>query len=385
MASTSLERTRSEIVDLAHRDLGVREFSHAAWGALRRAVPFDGVCVMTMDPATLLPTGHVIENGLPDEATPRLTEIELSEFDFNKFTELARRPARAATLSEATGGRLERSRRHRELRRPNGFEDELRVALATDTGTWGGIVLMREAGRAHFAAEDAEVVGSVSGDLAEGLRRAILRGSLPAGDEPLDPDREDFGPGLLLLADDNSVELANAGAQGWLAELEDGGLSDGLPVVVRTVADRARGNAVETGEAASIAIARVQTRSGRWLIVRGSILGDGPGARAAVMIEAARSPELAPLIADAYDLTARERAITQLVAQGFSTTEISERLFLSPYTVQDHLKSVFEKTGVSSRGALVARLFFEHYAPRLASGAQVGSDGWFAPPPPDGA
>lgn len=96
------------------------------------------------------------------------------------------------------------------------------------------------------------------------------------------------------------------------------------------------------------------------------------------MMEAARSPELAPLIADAYGLTERERAVTQLVAQGLPTSEIASRLFLSPYTVQDHLKSIFEKAGVGARGELVARLFFEHYAPRLASGAQIGPDGWFA-------
>ncbi len=47
--------------------------------------------------------------------------------------------------------------------------------------------------------------------------------------------------------------------------------------------------------------------------------------------------------------------------------------------MQDHLKAVFDKVGVSTRGELVARLFFDHYAPRLASGATVGSDGWFAP------
>ncbi len=54
------------------------------------------------------------------------------------------------------------------------------------------------------------------------------------------------------------------------------------------------------------------------------------------------------------------------MAQGLSTAAISERLFLSSWTVQDHLKSIFEKAGVGTRGELVARLFFEHYVPRLA-------------------
>jgi len=60
--------------------------------------------------------------------------------------------------------------------------------------------------------------------------------------------------------------------------------------------------------------------------------------------------------------------VTQLVAKGLSTNEIAGRLRLAPYTVQDHLKSIFEKTGVGTRGELVARLFFDHYAPRLSSG-----------------
>ena len=78
------------------------------------------------------------------------------------------------------------------------------------------------------------------------------------------------------------------------------------------------------------------------------------------------------------------RAVTQLVAQGLDTTAIAARLHISPWTVQDHLKAVFEKADVGSRGELVARLFFEHYAPRLSDGAPVGSDGSFAPAAPDG-
>jgi DNA-binding CsgD family transcriptional regulator len=126
----------------------------------------------------------------------------------------------------------------------------------------------------------------------------------------------------------------------------------------------------------------VPTRSGRWLVVRGSLVGAGPDARVAVMLEPAPAPALAPLIEAAYGLTERERLVTELVAQGHSTNEVARRLFLSPYTVQDHLKSIFAKTGVSTRGELVALLFFEQYAPRIENGTRVAPSGWFAPTTP---
>jgi len=343
----------------------VRDFSRAVTRILRRAVPFDGVCLLTIDPATLLPTGEIVEDGLPAAAVIRLTEIELREPDFNKFTALARADQPTASLSGATAGDLDRSLRQRELRRPSGFADELRAVLSGTAGSWGALTLLREARSPHFTPAEVRFVASLAGALADGLRRAALIGDAVDGG--------DGDTGLLVLAADGTVEMANPAAGRWLDELGAGDRPGGhLPLAVRAAASRARAAAADgandddgDGPAARLARARIRTPAGRWLVVRGSLLGDGPGSRVAVLLEAARPPELAPLIADAYGFTERERLVTELVARGLPTSEIAGRLHLSAYTVQDHLKSIFEKSGTGSRGDLVARLFFDHYAPRL--------------------
>jgi DNA-binding CsgD family transcriptional regulator len=54
----------------------------------------------------------------------------------------------------------------------------------------------------------------------------------------------------------------------------------------------------------------------------------------------------------AGSLTAQETQIARLVRQGLSNPEIGARLFLSPRTVEWHLRNVFGKVGVSSRRQL---------------------------------
>ncbi len=140
-----------------------------------------------------------------------------------------------------------------------------------------------------------------------------------------------------------------------------------VPSEVTVAAQKARARAA-AGARGAATRTRARTRSGVWLLIHASCLhgADATAADAAVVIEPAKASEVAPLIVDAYELTPREVDVTRALARGLTTTEIARELHLSRYTVQDHLKSVYEKTGVSSRGELVAKMFADHYHDGLA-------------------
>jgi DNA-binding CsgD family transcriptional regulator len=109
----------------------------------------------------------------------------------------------------------------------------------------------------------------------------------------------------------------------------------------------------------------------------GTRLTGGVGGRTAVIIQPAPHGEIIPIIALAYGLTARERQISQLCLQGRATKAIADALRISQYTVQDHLKAIFDKTGARTRGELVGRIFLEHYVPRWEE-SFAAPDAWLA-------
>jgi DNA-binding CsgD family transcriptional regulator len=135
--------------------------------------------------------------------------------------------------------------------------------------------------------------------------------------------------------------------------------------------------------------ARVPTRAGGWVVVHATRLS-GTGAttrdhgtvepsQIAVVLEPARRHELMPLVLEAYELTPRESEVTALVLLGHPTKRIGEELGISPLTVQQHLKGVFDKVGVRSKRELAATIFSTHYWPRVASAAPIAANGQFGP------
>jgi DNA-binding CsgD family transcriptional regulator len=61
-------------------------------------------------------------------------------------------------------------------------------------------------------------------------------------------------------------------------------------------------------------------------------------------------------------LTDTERSVADVVAEGLTNRETAERLFLSPHTVDFHLRSIYRKLGTNSRVHLTRLLILAHHA-----------------------
>ncbi len=327
---------------------------------LGEVVPhFEAPCFFTVDPASLLTTSH-FQEGLPEIPAEWLGR-EYAEDDYNSMSEVLLSAAGVGTLHQATGGRPELSRKFHEEMQPFGCEQELLVALRTADGErWGLVGLYREQGRPPFSDQEIAAVRRVAPRLAAGARHGLLLG------QALEPDLPD-PPGLVVLDERLAVDSASPAAVRWLAAL--GGTVELPPPTVLAVAGRALGGT--TGPVES----RVRTLDGGWAVLRGARLDRRDGGRqASVIVEPAQPAHLVPLLLRAYGLTPREREVTLGVLRGRSTQQLADDLGMAPGTVQAHLRSIFDKTGVRSRRELVGRVFHHHYEPRVRDNERRTTD-----------
>ena len=352
------------------------ELLAAVEGELGRAVPFDGSLWLGVDPATLLATAPGRITGIEGGQCTAFWDREFHVQDVLLYRDLARQPVSVASLRMATDGQPVRSARYREFVSPQNYDDELRAVFKAGDSAWGVLGLYREKGRPAFDDYDLAVVGAISELIATTLRRYVTAAA-PWVTAPSTPGMLLFGAGDCLLSSNpealqwleelqpfNDVRSNPAPAEWirYLADLEPFDIAVPTPLIALI----ARARAVADGHERGPARLRLRGRNGRWLVLHASCMDSPFGDRTvAVMIEPAKSAEIAPIIIEAYALTPRERDVVGAIARGLSTAEIASELYLSTHTVRDYVKSVFDKVGVSSRGELVAKLFAEHYADAL--------------------
>lgn len=355
-------RVQRRVVDACRRAMTPVGLLEVLMQALGPDVSADRWCAMTLDPATNLPTGGKHDQGVSPEYGPRMLELEFREGDVNALSDLSRAPSPVATLAAATEGQPERSTRYREVLAPDGLAHELRAVFRDSHGAWAALILFRSNGKPDFSPGERSLIAGVSDAVTQALRRVLLIGEIEAhacADTP----------GLLLVGGDTELRIrhASATAAQWLAQIDDG-QAEQLPYALYSLAQRAR--------ASGHAVSRMRTRGGRWLTVHGESTG-GENREVSIILAPSRPHEIAGVMAGAYALTAREAEVARLVAAGCSNPEVAQLLFVSRYTVEDHLKKVYAKLGVNSRSELVARLFFDQYLPRTASSVGLDGQGWF--------
>jgi DNA-binding CsgD family transcriptional regulator len=360
---TLTEIKQLEIIRLCHSGLDSRSLRTGLLQHLRMVIPFDYAYFSTTDPATQLSTSSVLATEPPSWCMDVFLANEFLQEDFNKFNGMLRSHQTVGILSEATKNDLSLSQRYRDMLVPMAMTDELHAIFITDTACWGTVCLHR--GQLPYTLAESAYLAQLVPHIAEGLRKALL---VSITSSVRLPD----SPGVLILSEDMSIVAMTAAAEYWLTELAETRDKHGLPGPVRSVVASLR--AIRRGLATNrIPKIRMRTRSGHWLVLYASWLSSSTiPAQISVVFEVAQPAEVAPLIMQAYQLTKREGEITQCVLRGWSTTEIAGRLHISSNTVQDHLKAIFDKVDVSSRGELAARIFTQQYLPQFS--ADVSSD-----------
>jgi DNA-binding CsgD family transcriptional regulator len=237
----------------------------------------------------------------------------------------------------------------------------MRAVFKSHSRAWGCVVLHRTEESGDFTRADAALLARLSRPIADAIRSSLRTEAArrPSVD----------GPGLMVLNRHDQLELINPAANALLEQFPAAGTvaRDSVPFAIRTLASEAR----STGGARSV---HVPTAVG-WVSVHASLpAGRGPGT-VAIVLQEARDERALHLSLETCGLTIREREVATLAIRGFSTTAISERLFISPWTVQDHLKTIFDKTNARSRRELRALAFVRDCLPGMLDGSPLDADG----------
>jgi DNA-binding CsgD family transcriptional regulator len=316
---------------------------------VRRAVGFDGYAWVLTDPVTCVGASPLADVPWLVELPRQIRLKYLTAV--NRWTSLTDRSV--ALLHDVTGGDLSRSLVWDGLLRRYGVNDAASVVFRDRYGCWAFLELWRSGEAARFDRAEADFLADLVEPLTTALRRCQAN-TFAVGSQR---DRPSVGPVVLLLSPQLQVRGQTPATMEYLRVLvpPDEGRQP-VPAAAYNVA--AQLLATEAGVDAHPPWARVHLSDGRWMSVRAARIG-GPEPEderdIAVTLEEASAAERVDLFARAFGLSARERELVGYLASGDDTRAIGRRMILSENTVQDHLKSVFDKTAAHSRRALLAR------------------------------
>jgi DNA-binding CsgD family transcriptional regulator len=228
-----------------------------------------------------------------------------------------------------------------------GIGDAASVVFADRFGIWGWLDLWRSE---PFTAMEASYLSQ----LADPITLTLRAQQAATFDAPSAPDRR-LGPVVMVHDDGLRVESQTPASEEWLRLLlppvagENVVPAAAYNVAAQLIANEAK---VDTNHP----MTRVHLSDGVWVTLRAARLtSSNPGGSIAVTIEESTAVERIEVFARAFGLSRRETELLGLLPNAVDGRDLARRLYISEYTVRDHLKSIFAKTGAPNRQTLLAR------------------------------
>ncbi|HYF80372.1 MAG TPA: LuxR C-terminal-related transcriptional regulator [Symbiobacteriaceae bacterium] len=345
-----LKRLRQSAPTLARVNQAVTEH-------LRAALDIDAIALMHTDPVTFLGTDAYVQ-GFPAGAPELFFGKIYLQNEARSFLDMKASGEGVSLLSAYTKGQLDNEPRYRELYRPAGFKHEVRTCLGVGGYLWGALCVLRGSDSRDFTETEQQFLALAAPHVGEALRTATIRAGL---------DMDEAGSTVTLLLDqENRLLFQSNQAEEVLSAFREGEGRGTLPPQLGSVVALLRANQARPGGAAHRLepSLTVLDRRHRWWTVTALEPGPGslPDVAVVLVVAPARSQERFPRLVATYNLTPRERTMVEMVAAGLSTKEIASQLYVTNYTVQDHLKHIFAKLNVTSRRELMALLFHQTFS-----------------------
>ncbi|MBN6058156.1 hypothetical protein JYK22_39910, partial [Nonomuraea sp. RK-328] len=319
---------------------------------VRRRVAHDGLRLVGMNPAMGIGLGAFsFWHEYPPALISALVLNRYLHGDPCPLPALARQSVPVCVVGAGAGDGRQNTLLRRVLA-AHGAGSELRLLVRDRHGVWGMLGLLRAEGCRPFGANDVREVQRFVPALLAGLRGYVTAG-------PLTPTVPALPTGLITVGPDHTVGSVSPQARAWIRQMwpaAGSGVPDwiadafwiGLSLHVREHRRDPR--------AWTPSICAPAANFGRWVLIHGQPLDENGHSDVAVLIQAAGSALLLPSFCDWYGITAAERRVIEYLQAGAAAKQIARALDLSTHTVNDHVKSVYRKTGAQSRDELIAAI-----------------------------
>jgi DNA-binding NarL/FixJ family response regulator len=346
MAELSLRPLARRIDRVGHDAIDGRALRVELLKEIARNVAFDAYAWLLTDPVSEVGSDPLADVPCLPEL-PKLIRLKYLT-GLNRWTRLTSIVGR---LQADSGGHPELSLMWRDLLCDYRVSDIASIVFRDRFGCWGFLDLWRIGGR-HFTGPEMHYLAAIAPGVNDRLRKVQAQ-SFMTQQVPKLPQ----GAAVLVLAPDLQVRSLTAETDAYLRALVPPD-KDRQPVPAGAYNVGAQLIAIEAGVDNHPARACVHLGDGAWVSFRAArMVGPRGNDRGdiAITIETASIVERIDVFARANGLSHREAELVGGLARGSDTKRLAAELYISENTVQDHLKSIFDKTGARNRRVLMSR------------------------------